>query len=335
MEKGPKIRRASLFLALCVATGAAQVEKRPPEVVTLSPASEKSLPMPTFGWDGNAQCDAGGNLYFHASHNPNGSALLRLAPDGTYSTYALSADDAADTWYVAFRAQRDGKLWLLAHGNKSGIFLFEFSRDSSTSPIRTRLGAPENLDVRNFAVLESGHVILHGYYDKEAPKELQGRSYFGEFEASGRLVRSSDTKPELAGLASNIFVQAADAPAAQAEDGSIYMLAGYEVLVISQAAEVLRRFPLKLSDPAYTPSNIYLSSGRLAVAFFKPASEVKDFRAFKLQARYALYDSSNGELLGVYDPTSETGSGLVCYSEEGFTFYRIKGGRVHLITAKP
>jgi len=323
-------------LALCAATGAAQAEKRPPEVVMLSPVSEKLLAVPMFGADANAQCDAAGNLYFHATRKPDASAVLKVLTDGTFSTYTPSADDAADTWYLAFRVWPDGKLWLLAHGSKSGVFLFEFGQNATVSPTRTRLDVPDVVEVRNFVVLQEGHVLLQGFYNPDAPKERRGRGYFAEFDASGRLLRETGGKPLPGDLLKDMTSRTADAAAAQGEDGLIYMLVNNDVLVISQAGEVVRKFSVKSAD-AYTPSNLFLGGGRLAVVYFRPegqpAGPLKV--ALRLKVRYALYDPSNGEQFGVYEPGSETGSGLVCYSSDGFTLMRPKNGRLQLITAKP
>lgn len=323
-------------MALCATTGAAQVEKRPPEVVMLSPVSEKLLAVPMFGGDANAQCDAAGNLYFHATKKPDASAVLKVLTDGTFSTYTPSADDAADTWYLAFRVWPDGKLWLLAHGNKSGVFLFEFGENSTVSPTRTRLDVPDEVEVRNFVVLQEGHILLQGFYGQDAAKERRARSYFAEFDASGRLLREAGREPLSGDLLKDMASRDADAAAAQGEDGLIYMLVNNDVLVISQAGEVVRKFSVKSAD-AYTPANLFLAGGRLAVVYFRPegqpAGAVKV--AVRVKVRYALYDPTNGEMLGVYEPGSETGSSLVCYTSEGFIFRRLKNGRLQLVTAKP
>jgi hypothetical protein len=322
------MRLLPAILLLCgIGLGANQA-KTPPAPITLMPASSKILEIPGFSSSGNAQCDATGNLYFHTGFDPNDSVVLKVLTDGSSSIYRLVGTDAAETYFTAFRADPDGKLWLLDGGREGheGIYLFQFGDDPSHST-RTRLDAPEDLEVENFMVLRNDHILLNGYFDENATPKKRGRSYLAEFEPSGKLVRESlerigdDTLKDLSS-------RSPDAAAAQSDNGLIYLLEPDKVSVMSSSFKVIRSIKFNPPEPDYRAYNLYFASGRLLIAFMKP-SEQRPF----IITRYALLDASTGEQLRLFQPGPETGNSLVCFSNEGFTFYRVEHGRVKLVTA--
>jgi hypothetical protein len=56
--------------------------------------------------------------------------------------------------------------------------------------------------------------------------------------------------------------------------------------------------------------------------------------AHKLVTLYSVLDASTGQQLRVYQPSQETGNGLVCFSGESFTFMRTERGQLKLVTAR-
>ena len=317
---------AAGFVTIAASGGAQESNPAPP--IILHAASSNLLAMPTFGSFGNAQCDSKGNLYFHAARTINDSLILRLSQDGSHDIFALSSQDAADVYFVAFRVASDGRLWILNQGQAGEIYVFDFSRDSQT-PNRTLLQAPKDLKPRNFAVLKNGHTLLQGFFDESVAPERRGRSYFAHFDLSGRLVRqaldeaSGDELKELAKVA-------AQGAAAIADDGSVYILDQKTLLVVSQTGEITQKIKLHYPEEGYVSRNLFVSENRIVVTYSKMVEMGRP-----LLNIYQLLDRSTGEQLGQYRPDDELGNRMVCFSRDGFTFIGVSSGRIKLMTAKP
>ncbi len=319
------------LLLLGIALGADQVDTSQAPI-TLTAASSKTLEIPGFSFSGNAQCDASGNLYFHTGFDPNDSIILKLRTDGSSSIYRSAGTSAAATYFWAFRVDPEGKLWLLEGGREEheGVYLIVFG-DDPNSPTRTKLDAREELNVQNvqnFVVLQNGHILLHGYFDEKAPKKERGRSYVAEFDPSGKLVRKSLNGKFSEGELKDIGSRVADAPAAQDDSGRIYLLGPDKVLVVSPNGQIERNIKFRLPEPSYRAYNLYVAGRRLVIGFYRP-SEQKP----QIIPRYALFDTSSGKQLRLYQPSAELGGSMVCFSDEGFTFFRVEHGRVKLLMA--
>jgi hypothetical protein len=318
----------TLLCAIALGALGADQAKPEPAPIVLTPSSSKTLEIPGFSFSGNAQCDAKGNVYFHTGFDPNDSVIFKVQSDGSSTAYRLAGADADETYFVAFRVNPDGKLWLLDGGRQGheGVYLFEFGEDPS-SPARRRLEAPDDLNVQNFLVLRNDHVLLEGYFDERAKSERRGHSYFAEFEASGKLIRESSGKISDKVL-KDLATRAPDASAAQGDNGLVYFLESDKVTVVSPTGQETKDIRFSLPEPGYRAYSLYIAGGRLLIGFLRP-SEQKPF----IVARYALFDASTGEQLRLYEPGPDTGNNLVCFSDEGLTFYRVEHGRVKLVTA--
>lgn len=297
--------------------------------VVLSAESSKSLRLTPFGGFGNSQCDRKGNLYFHASRTDDESLVLRIGPDGAYDVYSLSGQDASDKYFLAFRVDPDGKLWMLDQGNKGGLFVIGF-KDTDSSPVKIQLDVPDHLEARNFVVLQNGEIVLSGLFNQEASKDRQGQSFVGRFDAQGRALNKSLGDKTSSEDFAELMKLGADAAAGQAEDGLIYLLQGNQILVISQTGEVTKKLKVGVPEEGFRPYNLYVAGGRISVSFAKVSENPRG----KIIAMYALLDRSTGDQLRLYKPSPELGNHMVCFSDDGFAFLGMDKAGLKLIRAR-
>jgi hypothetical protein len=239
----------------------------------------------------------------------------------------LPGKDAEDTYFVAFRVSSDSKLHVLARGEKEEAYLFTFA-DDATTPLKVSIDVPDHLAIENFAVLRNGHILIQGYFDQTAASKSGGRSFVGEFSASGTLIRDAKEKASTETI-KYALDRVADAAEAEADNGYIYLLEPERVLVISQTGEVVKRFKLHLPDTDFRPYNLYLDGRRLVVAYYKMGTKGP------LVSRFAVLDATTGEQLRLYEPVPELGNNLICFANDTFTFYRVQHRRVNLAYATP
>jgi hypothetical protein len=320
-----RVIRSMTMLLLAIAA-CAEPGNTPP-VLQLRPTGTRDLGITGFQFAGNAQCDSHGNLFFHSGLQQNDSLVLRLGHDGTPTLFKLPGKDAETTYFVAFRVNSEGKVHILARGEKEETYVYTFA-DDATSPTKTRVDTPDHLAVENFAVLRNGHILLQGYFDQNAAAKDRGRSYVGEFSASGTLIRKKMDQAS-ADAVKYALDRVADAAAAEADNGYIYLLDPERVVVLSQSGEIVKRFQLHPPDTDFRPYNLYLDGRRLVVAFYKTNSQGP------LVSRFAVLDATTGEQLRMYEPAPELGNNLVCFADNTFTFYRVQHRRVNLAFATP
>jgi hypothetical protein len=316
-----------LFTLTAFAFGSDDASQREAPVV-LTATSSRVIAQASLAASGMTQCDAKGNLFFYTGAFPQDSVIFELFADGSHEVFGLINEDAKNYYYSSFRVDSDGGVWLLAGNKGDKPVVFRLNEDPTT-PERTELEVPAGmsaLTVHNFIELQSGHFLLQGFFDKTAPKKSQGRSYFAEFDSSGKLVRKfvekENSEVDLRGWVGG------DTPAIEGEDGSIYILEPDKVLVLSQAARITRKIKLEPPEPDYRPYQMYLSKGRLEVSY----SDAR--KSPRLEPLYVLLDVSTGRQLRVYKPASELGNHLLCFSDKGFTFYRTEHGQIKLVIAR-
>lgn len=328
--------RILILLALLVTLSGAQsgeitpTQPIPATPILLTESWSKALEMPSFQYGELAQCDQDGNLYFHATSSFNDSVILKLKPSGSYAMLVLSPEDAARTYFLAFRVSRDGRLRILTHANSGNeLYLYEFHSEDDP-PKAMRLDVPAGLDVLNFQVLAKGFIAVEGYMDKTAPNN-KGKSYLGKFDPAGKLIRESfDNASDLA--ANEAGTWAASAAAAEADDGRNYLLSGNDVVVLSATGDILKKIHLDPPAKDYRAVNIFTAGGIMAVAFFKPPEKGEETgRGFL--AMYQTFDRYTGEELKLYKPSPELGNNAVCFTKQGFTFLTVQKKHLRLVGA--
>ena len=293
--------------------------------VPLTASSSRLIGVPVGSFSLPAQCDAKGDIYFYAGL-ANESVVFEARRDGSHFMHGLSTQDAKDYDYVSYRVDADGKIAFLVSDRSETPHLFEL-RDDGTSPTHTKLNAPDDMPastVYNFIRLENGHIVVQGYAKPKAAKDGGARAYLAEYDSAGTLVRK--TLEKAPGI--DITQWPASTAAAQGEDGSVYILEPDKIVVLSPSGEVGREIKLAPPQPDYRPYLLYLAGQRLAVGYAKTEKS-----PHKLQTLYALLDASTGQPIRLYEPSPELGNSLVCFSSDGFIFYRVDHGRIKLVTA--
>jgi len=299
--------------------------------VVLTAADSKVLKMPFFYSSGISQCDADGDLYFNTARNFNDSVILKLTPGGDYSLYVIPADEPKDNYFIAYRVDPEGTVYVLVHaGLNDKLYLYEFSSDS-VRPSRVDLQIPAGLETLNFLVLPGQHILLQGYFTDKAVPENEGRSYLAYFAPSGKLIRDSlHDGSDVVSKDLKAHSWALTAAAVTSDNGQSYMLSGNNMLVFSSAGELVKTMHLDLPGKNARPVNVFAVGGRVLVSFFKKPDKGVVFIPF-----YELLDGDTGEMIRTYVPDEEMGNVLACFSKEGFTFVRPEKHHVKLIVAKP
>jgi hypothetical protein len=309
---------------------ARQNQSLPATPILLTESWSKALEMPSFQYGELAQCDQDGNLYFHATSSFNDSVVLKLKPSGSYAMLVLAPEDAAGTYFLAFRVSRDGRLRILTHANSGDqLYLYEFHSEDDP-PKATPLQVPAGLDVLNFQALARGYIAVEGYMDKTSPNN-KGKSYLGKFDPAGKLIRESfDNASYL--MANESGTWAASSAAAEADDGRNYLLSGNDVIVLSADGDVIKKIHLDPPAKNYRPINIFTAGGVMAVAFFKPPEKGEETgRGFL--AMYQTFDRYTGEALKLYKPSPDLGNNAVCFTKQGFTFLTVQKKHLKLVGA--
>ena len=320
---------STLVLGVTVAAQQESATPAPQAPVVLSESGSQTVAMAGLHATGNSQCDGSGNLYFNTAMDFNSSAIMKLRPDGRYSYYSLPPGQGK-SYFVAFRVNSDGVVYVLNAGVDK-LYLYSFSSDT-VDPSRTELDGPPGLEPTNFLVFPRGRILINGYFNDKAPKH-KGQSYFGHFDASGRLLQDSwqNASDGITGdIKSNSWTLTL-AAAAVSENGLGYMLSGDDILVLSATEGLVKTMPMAAPEEGYRPLNISVAGGRLLVTFIKGQD-----RKPPIPVLYKLLDASTGEEIRTYKPAAQLGNNLVCFSKEGFTFLRVEaGGKLKLINAKP
>lgn len=186
----------------------------------------------------------------------NDSVIMKLSQDQSTTLYSLPQEEASSTYFEAFGVTRDGHLWILAHVNTGKDLIVYRFESNSGGPDKTRLSVPQGFIPDNFVVLANGHILVNGYFENRATEPQSSKSYFAEFDPFGRLVKDSseDASKE---LVENVKAHTADAGAAEAEDGRIYLLEGDHILILSAAGEQIRRFSVPTAGEGYLAGNVY------------------------------------------------------------------------------
>jgi hypothetical protein len=319
---------------LCVALlllGMAYGAEKDQAPITLVASSTRPLDVAAFAAWGESQCDLDGSLYFHTGLRFNDLIFLKLGSDDTHQIYTTQGSSQEDEYYEAFRVTPDGKLWVLA-GEKGDtrISVLEYGDDPAT-PRRTKLDTPGDFDassVTNFLVLQNEHVRIYGTLGEKAPKKDQGRRYSMEFDASGKLVRKTLDKTSGGSSATDRADRYVDASAAQGNDGTLYVLAEDKVMVLSATTgQLMRNIKFLPPEPGFEAHQLYVAGRRVVVGFSKAEA------GHPLTMLYSLFDATSGEQLRLYKPGPELGNNMVCFSNDGFTFFKVENRHVVLVTA--
>ncbi len=300
-----------------------QVSPRPLKV-----SSIKRLEVPSFGAFGLTHCDDDLSMYDHlASGFYKQTVILRTALSGNESTlYKLPQEFADSTAFTDFSVTPDGKVTVLVEDEQGHFIRFDFDAEGKASS-HAQLELPDQVAGDKIAVFPNGTMLFSGHYRRGAPSDVKGKRYLGLFQPSGKLLRRVNE----AGMA-DIDV---DPPAHHIPEGAItigkdanaYLLTTDKVYVISALGQIQKKILIPKPDGGFSAMGVQYSEGLLVVSFAKQGKAEAMFQ-------YLVLNVSNGEPLGLYEPTAETGNNNVCFSRrEGFLFVTGDNNTVNLVTA--
>jgi len=253
----------------------------PPRVLVGS--GRVSFQIPGFGASGKVNCDASGNLYFDVS-NAFPAALheagpyLKIEEDGRKHQIfvpKINAEQVGDTTGQQGGAQKDsdgtdgvspdGTFYILLH-RSDGNELQRFKDDGSF--VRsTHLDLPSGLDIRYWAIQNSGVAYVSGYLDSVASEAHAAIGYAALIAPSGKLIAT------LSGTSSQIHTEPGpphppDGDVTAGTDGRFYILDSNRVFVVTQSGEIQNTFPLVKPNPDAFAARIDVSGGMISVLFY-------------------------------------------------------------------
>lgn len=286
------------------------------------------LEVPAFGAYGEAQCDDSGSVYSHlAAGSYRRTAILRFDRSGKESTLYKLPDEFADsTAFMGFSVTPDGDVKAVVEDEEGHSLVFAFDSDGNASS-HVRLDLPVGVVATNIAEFSNGTLLFSGYYRKDAPEDMGGKRFIGLFHPSGKLLKRLDQDRNDAKVDFPQVGRLQEGGATTARDGNIYLLTSGKVLVISPSGQVQRTIPFSKPGSEFSAVRVQYSGGLLVVSFAKIGSSETIYR-------YLVVNAWDGDPLGLYEPTPETGNTNLCFTRaEGFVFLKEDGKTVTLISA--
>src|SRR5581483_1223191 len=299
-----------------------------PSRVLLS-SSTKLLEVPSFGFYGLAQCDRDGNLFFHTTTETyNDPSVLKLS-SGSWEPTIFRASDASEKIYFGeYSVSPSGEVHILGDdGALDGEqYVFAFDSDGKMSG-KTKLDVPAGAFAEDFAVSDRGVTLLAGYSGPKAAPNLQGQSFVGLFQPSGKLLRRLNSAlgtVDLADVGKSIHAGFA----IFADDGFLYLLHEQSILVISESGTLVRRIMFDKPSKEAAPVKIAVSGGWIAI-WLREAD-----KKFQVTEKLLVIDGQTQEPFAIYTPPTGVKGGAMCFSrKDGFEFFGIQDGRVKITTA--
>lgn len=294
----------------------------------LKASGTKQLEVPSFGTYGHTQCDQDLSMYDHlATGAYRHTEILRTSSSGNESTlYTLPDEFARKTVFTDFSVSPRGDVVALVElVEKPGHFItVDFDSDGKVSS-QAELELPEHIFGDHISVFPNGTRLFVGHFTADAPSDLKGKRYVGLFQSSGKqLKRLEQLNEAVRGPQEN---RLSDGDTTIGADGNVYLLTSDKVLVVSPSGEIQRKITFTKPDPDFSAARVQYSEGLIVVSFAKA-------RKTELMFQYLVVNASNGDPLGLYAPTEETGSENVCFNRhDGFLFLKVKSNRLNLITA--
>ncbi len=231
---------------------------------------------------------------------------------------------ASGGFFVSFSVSPSGDLWMIGESREREYFLFSFDSNGDLKG-KSRIEAPEHLDILDFAVSDKGIMLISGHFNRDAAGNLPGQSFSALMDSSGKIRKKFDVESEKFDFHAQHVPESA---VVFGDDGLLYLLQPSGIYVISQAGALVRHIKFA-KPPEFSAVNLAVSGGYLAVWLSK------DNKNGPLTFEYLVIDANTGESLGLYKSTAEMGDAL-CYSrKEGFTMRQIENHRIRLTMASP
>jgi len=314
-----------VFTLLILMSGLAAQETPAPR--PLKPTKTVELQVPSFGAFGEPHCDDNLNVYYHlATRFYSHTLILGFSQSGNQSTlYKLPDKFAESMAFVDFNVTPGGDVNALVEDEDGHAILFAFDSEGNAKD-HVRLQLPEHVAGRHIAVFPSGTVLFSGYYRSDAPADVVGNAYVGLFQPSGKLLKKLGHLNEK--IATPEKGNPAEGGTTVGRNGNVYLLTANKVLVISPSGRIEKEITFTKPGPEFSAVRVQYSEGLLAISFAKPGKDQV------VLYQYLVLNASDGSLLGLYEPTEETGNSNVCFSRhDGFLFLTGDKNTLNLTTA--
>ena len=285
------------------------------------------LDIPQFGFYGTPKSDEDGDLFFHANTGSYNAAVVLKLSHSAYAPTVYVADgvDEKRLAFWAFSVTPDGNVSMLAQALDKKMYAIRFSSAGNILE-KVQLDLPDKFAINDFSVFESGIIVVAGFYLRDADQKLRGKSVITFFSESGvikKQLKDDFTPVDVMKVMEKIM----EGGSTIGKDGNLYILQGSEIFVMGQQGDILRR--IKYQKPEeYSAFKIAISRGLISVWLAKNEGD------YGIATKYVVLNQSSGEVMGEYAPEPELGNNAISFSaSDGFTFFRIKDGKVQLTTA--
>jgi hypothetical protein len=291
----------------------------------LKVSGAKQLEIPSFGTFGNTQCDEDSSMNDHLATGSNRhTEILRTSSSGNESTLYKLPEEFANTAFTDFSVSPHGDVTVLVE-RKGHFITFDFASDGNVSS-HAELEVPEYVTGDHISVFPNGTRLFSGHYRGDAPSDLKRKRYVGLFQSSGKLLKRLDQLSDEIKEPQERHLP--DGGITIGGDGNVYLLTSNKVLVISPSGQIQRKITFAKPDPDFSAVRVQYSESLIVVSFAKPGKPETLFQ-------YLVVNASNGDTLGVYAPTAETGNNNVCFNRhDGFTFLKVSNNRLNIISAR-
>lgn len=300
---------------------------------SLQATSKKILTVPVFGFYGVPWSDDNGNLYLQPAAQPD-SAIFKLSQLNESDSKMIPAppdrscaDDSGLVSILNYAVTPSGTLYMLAEDAKHQFHVFGFDSDGNVKH-DTKLEISENIYLLGFAVFDNDTILASGYYARDAPETVRGKSYAAMFDESGQLLKDMASRFSLDAISLDPAVPVNSIYIRPGKDGNLYLLKPSTVLVISAGGEIVRRIKFVKPDPVTQAMGLYVADGLLAIqlgelAIGKP-----------IHPKYLVLNTTTGKEYGYFVPSEAVKGRLVRFSsEEGFVFMSNEKNKFVLVTA--
>jgi hypothetical protein len=301
------------------------------EPTILQASSSRTLGVPDIAAYGN-QCDGNGHVFYRLTppnFSLNDSIVMKLeVKSETPTLYEQPTEYAGKIALIDYAVTPGGRVWYLDEMKDGGHTAVGFDSDGKATT-HTHLDTPANLLVTRFAVSDDGSILVGGFFLKDAPTELQGKSYLAFFGRSGALAK--DAGRDLPNQDLEAFAKGADVkqPVKPGIDGNFYVLDNNVILVMSESGEIVRRIKFQNPTGKGFVYDMTLSADLLSIEYLIPEKDIQ-----RLRPEFLVLETATGATYGLYRPSEELGSICLCFSRrDGYLFSRPDNGKIKLLTA--
>jgi len=291
----------------------------------LLPTSTRLIDTPPEFAFTSSNCDEAGTLYLHTGTQGSfRDPILRVSTTGNSKLYKMTGEDVNVGEQGAMSVSPDGTLWLLLSGAESAVLL-RFNSDGEVTS-RTKIDQFVGFVVEEFVAFNND-VFFIAAFPRPTEADRKMRRYTAMVNSSGQHVAAPKLDlPKFDTQSKKI----PEGGAAAGNDGNLYLLQPEEVVVVSQAGDVLRHLRFRKPNADFSTVNISVSGGLAAIWFIKPVEQ------HRTTTELLVVDAASGEETGRYSlgPELEHQSPLCFSRQDGFTFLAgIQDGKRKLITA--